>query len=232
MQQPLEQAADLKGGISASASNSSPAFLFADVNRLYLRSLLQRYEFAPHQIVSIEKDRDKAISIKHTRSDYPASIIFRSSVSAAEILETIRNKGFIFSASVSDVPIREGIPVRLTILIPICIVVIWSLLTGQSFGLNQLVHSQTWGNWRPIPIGVIFSISVITRFFPPVQWLLIKPGRHVGEISPFLNGLILVSGLLGIVSFLIISGISELFAILITISILWLIVELDRRFIE
>jgi hypothetical protein len=232
MQQPLEQSADLKGGVSASSTTSRPVFLFADSNRLYLRGFLQRYIFAPYQVVSVEQERDNSISIKHTRPDYPASIIFYSSLSATEILTTIRNKGFIPSASVSDVPIRLGIPVRVMILIPICLVIVWSLLTGNSFGLNQLVHSQKLGNWRPIPIGVIFSISAIIRFFPPAQWLILQPGRQIGEISPMLNVLILVSGLGGIVSVSIISGIPELFAILIAISIFWLIIQLDRRFTE
>lgn len=232
MQQPLEQTADLKGGILASLTKSSPVFLFADSHRLYLRGFLQRYRFAPEQVVSIEEERDKAISIRHTRSDYPARIVFYSSIGAAEILTTIRSKGFIPSASASNMPLREGIPVRLTILIPICIVIVWSLLTGHSFGLNQLIRAQKLGDWRPIPIGVIFSISAIINFFPPIQLLLLKPGRQVGEISPVLNALILISGLLGIVSILLISGVPEIVAILIAISTFWLIAQIDRRFAE
>jgi hypothetical protein len=113
MRRSIEKLADLKGDISTFGSGvnkdepSNSAFLFADENRLYLRAPLRRYAFLPEQAVTIEENSDRGIVIKHNRLDYLTKIVFNSSVSATEMISTVASKGFLPSASVSDISIES-----------------------------------------------------------------------------------------------------------------------------
>ncbi|WP_310485145.1 hypothetical protein [Chamaesiphon sp. VAR_48_metabat_403] len=233
--QSVAELADIQGEFSTIGSgirNDEPtnlAFLFADENRLYLRQpLFWRYTFLPEQIIAIEENSDRGIIIKHIRLDYPATIVFNSSVSASEMMSIITNKGFIPSALASDLPIREELPVREEVIIPIGIAIVLSLFTGD-FGLSYLLDFQTQGAWR-CPLIATLTIFAI-RFFPPAQWIVFKPGRFIGEISPMLDSVVLILGLLAIASVLMVLGIPELVTVLLVFFILWLVTEIDLKFI-
>jgi hypothetical protein len=213
MHQTVEESADFKGEIGSAIIRK--AFLFADENRLYLRAPLQRYTFAPEQVVTIEASGDLEIAIKHTRWDYPAKITFTSETNATEMIATIGNKGFVPSASVDDIPNRERFIFRTEAIIPIWIAIVLSLFTGD-FGIRWILVDLR------MPIFATVIIAAI-RFLPPVQSLVFQPGRYIGEISPILDGLILVLGGLGIGSVLMALGIPELFATFLTFFMLWAI---------
>ena len=226
MQQTLEESADIVGEISP-AIIMTKSFLFADESKFYLRAPLQRYTFAPEQVIAIEESADREISIKHTCLEYSAKITFSSALSATEMIETIDNKGFVPSASVDDLPNRDRFIFRTEMIIPIYIAIVLSLFTGD-FGIRLLLT-----NLR-IPIIATLVIFVI-RFIPLVQSIVLQSGRYIGEISHSLDGVILVLSLLGIASILLSVGIPEIIATLITFSIATLIIKIvtiiDLKFI-
>jgi hypothetical protein len=225
MQQTLEESADLVGEISPAIMTKS--FLFADESRLYLRAPLKRYTFDPGQVITIEESADREISIKHTCLEYPAKITFSSALSATEMIETINNKGFVPSASVGDLPNRDKFIFRTEMIIPIYIAIVLSVFTGD-LGLRLLFVDLR------VPIIATFIILTI-RFIPFVQSIVFQSGRYIGEISPSLDGVILVLSLLVIGSILLSLGIPEILATLITFSIAALISKvitiIDLKFI-
>jgi hypothetical protein len=215
MRQTPEESADLQGEIGAAIIKT--AFLFADESRLYVRSPLQKYAFSPEQVVTIEASGDLEISIKHTRWDYPAKITFTSAVSANEMIATIGNKGFIPTASVDGIPNRERFIFRTEAITPIWIAIVLSVFTGD-FGIRWILVDLR------MPIFATAIICAI-RLLPSIQSIVFQPGRYIGEISPSLDGVILVLGGLGIGSILMALGIPELFATFLTFAMLWAIVE-------
>jgi hypothetical protein len=226
MRQTVEELADMVGELSPTAINSK-SFLFADESRLYLRVPLKRYTFAPGQVITIEESADRKISIKHTCLEYPAQITFSSTLSATEMIETINNKGFVPSASVDDLPNRDKFIFRTEIITPIYIAIVLSLFTGDFLIRLGLVNLR-------VPI-IATLIVLIIRFIPPAQSIVLQSGRYIGEISPSLDGVILVLCLLCIGSILLSVGIPEILATLITFSIaaiiLRIIVIIDLKFI-
>jgi hypothetical protein len=226
MRQTLEESADLVGELSPAIMTKS--FLFADESRLYLRAPLKRYTFAPGQVITIEESADREISIKHTCLEYPAKITFSSALSATEMIEKINDKGFIPSASVDELPNRDKFIFRTEMIIPIYIAIVLSLFTGD-FGIRWLL--------RDLRIPVIATFIILTiRFIPLIQSIVFQPGRYIGEISPSLDGVILVLSGLGIGSILLSLGIPEILATLITFSILvvisQIITKIDSKFIS
>jgi hypothetical protein len=97
-------------------------------------------------------------------------------------------------------------------------VIVLSLFTGD-FGIRWVLVDLR------IPIFATVIICAI-RLLPPIQSIVFQPGRYIGEISPSLDGVILVLGGLGIGSILMALGITELFATFITFAMLWAIIEI------
>lgn len=225
MQQTLEESADIVGEISPAIMAKS--FLFADESKLYLRAPLQRYTFAPEQVVILEESLDRGISIKHTRLDYPAKITFSSALSATEMIEIINNKGFFPSASVDELPNRDEFIFRTEMIIPIYVAVVLSIFTGD-FGIRWVLVDLK------VPI-IATLIILLIRFIPPVQSIIFQSGRYIGEIRLILDNIILVLSLLGVANILLFLGIPEMIAVLITFSILFVIVKIitiiDLKFI-
>jgi hypothetical protein len=215
MRQTPEESADIQGEIGAGIIKK--AFLFADESRLYVRSPLQKYAFSPEQVVTIEAIGDLEIAIKHTRWDYPAKITFTSAVNASEMIATIGNKGFIPNASVDDIPNRKIFIFRTEAIIPIYIAIVLSVFTGD-FGIRWILADLR------MPIVATIIVCAI-RLLPPIQSIVFQPGRYIGEISPGLDGVILVLGGLGIASILLALGIPELLVTFLTFAILWAIAE-------
>jgi hypothetical protein len=215
MSQTPVESADIQGEIGVGIIKQ--AFLFADASRLYVRSPLQKYAFSPEEVVTIEASGDLEIAIKHTRWDYPAKITFTSTVNVNEMIATIGNKGFIPSASVDDIPNREIFIFRTEAIIPIWIAIVLSVFTGD-LGIRWILVDLR------MPIFATAIICAI-RLLPPIQSIVFQPGRYIGEISPSLDGVILILGGLGIASILMALGISELFATFLTFAILLAIAE-------
>ena len=232
-----QESADFQGEIETFVSVGT-AHLFADENRLYLRAPLIRYPFTPSEVVTLEESSDQGITIVHTRPDYPAKIVFKSSDnSAAEMLLTIANKGFVPCAAADDIPTREdSLPIRDELLIGIIMLMSLLFFIAIIVGIFRTIFQINIppvevGSWRAtISLFAIFIVLASIRFCPPIQQLLVKPGRYLSEISPsILDTFTIGFGLLAISNFLVYLGIPEILAVGIDFLLLWTIVQIDLK---
>jgi hypothetical protein len=160
--------------------------------------LLGTYSFAPDQVLAVERYvmipvLGWGIRIHHCNAECPKRVIFWCLGSPNAVLEGIRNSGFLPAASSSASPERHGIAMRWSAIA--IAVVIWNVLfllgSGHTGGVPQ--HP---GPFVLAPLLFAFALSVGTLMSPKLQRIILKPGRNVGEIRPFLRLLAFISGLL------------------------------------
>jgi hypothetical protein len=234
---PPPESADFQGEIKIFIGSIGTAYLFADENRLYLRAPFVRYQFTPSEVVALEASGDCGVKITHTRPDYPEKIVFNSSGnSAAEILLAIASKSFIPRASTNNIPTREGSPIRDEFLVGVVVLgnllFFGSIIVGIFCAIFQInIPPVESGSWRgTISLSTIFIVLASIKFFPPIQWLLVKPGRYLSELGPsILDSFTIVFGLLAVANFLVYLGIPEIFAVGIDFLLVWAIVQIDLK---
>jgi len=156
------------------------------------------YEFAPDQVVAIVPHGFipfiyPGVRIQHTRECYPERLIFWCLTSPTRLVEAIRGAGFVPTAPAEALCERRGMPYR------------WSAVLAAIFVWNGLFLLDAAGlqhpSSRPGPFSVlalvlVLVVSLTARRSPRLQALLLRPGRHFGEIAPLLNLLRLVCGLM------------------------------------
>ena len=230
----LSESADIQGKIDFSIGR---AFLFADEHRLYIRAPLARYQFAPNEVIAIEETGERSIGIKHTRPEYPDRIVFYSkTISAATMMSIVANKGYTPAATINDMLSRDSLSFRplivfpffllfwsLLFLLPI-VLFVWSILTNSSFQFNRSTVATI--------LMLMFSGVTSIRFFPPAQWLVMRPGRNIGEIKPVLNFLMLMNGLLAAANIALSMGIPGILVLVLVFSALWAIEQIDMRLFQ
>jgi hypothetical protein len=234
---PLPESADFQGEIETFGSIGT-AYLFADENRLYLRAPFIRYQFTPSEVVTLEESGERGVAIQHTRPDYPEKIVFNSSDnSSTEMLLAIASKSFTPCASSNDIPTREdSLPIRDDFLIGVIVLgmllffmAIIVSISRTIFQVNiPLVEVGSWS--ATISLLTIFLVLASIRFCPPIQWLLVKPGRSLSELGPsILDNFVIVFGLLAVSNFLVHLGIPEILAVGIDFLLFLAIVQIDLR---
>jgi len=171
--------------------------------------LLGTYTFAPGQVASIERYVmipviASGILIDHCRTDYPKRVIFWSWGKPDKVLAGIREAGFQPTAPASEIPPRSGFALRWSTII--IAILLWNalfMLTPFFAGGNS--HKP--GPFTILPLAIAFAACLGALYSPALQRLLLKPGRHIGEIRPFLRLLIFILGILLVVfSTLVASG--------------------------
>lgn len=168
-----------------------------------------RYEFAPHEVVAIERYVMIAIlgwgvRIVHSRSDYPRNFVFWYLAGPEPVLRGIREAGFVPSASASEIPPQLGFPVRWSVIVGL--VVAWNALFLLDFGRRSDGPPQP-GPFVIAALVLVLSLSLATLGSPKVQSLVLKPGRQIGEVRGLVGLLAVVSGaMLVILSVILASG--------------------------
>jgi hypothetical protein len=173
--------------------------------------ILGTYRFARDDVASIECHSvwlfgEVGIKIRHTRLDCPERVLFGSSGKPGDVLAGIQGAGFLPAAPLSSIPLRPGMALRWSA--AILIVLVWNALF-----LTEIFHSP---RFPPLPVGP-FALLAMTLMvalclgalrFPFVQRLLLKPDRQIGELRPYLQGIIFIVGMMLIVfSILYFSGV-------------------------
>lgn len=189
------------GGARVGWLNSSwpLARLTATPERLSVSVFLSgKYEFVPQEVVAIERYTmipvlGWGVRIVHSRSDYPQNFIFWNLAGPEPVLRGIREAGFSPSAPAADIPPRLGIPVRWSVIIGL--VVAWNGLFMLDFGrTNSGIPIP--GLFVCVALLLVLILSLATLRLPAVQRVVLKPGRHLGEIRGVLGLLAVVSGFL------------------------------------
>lgn len=205
------------GGVNASWPLAS---LFVSVTEMMLKVVfIGTYKFHPEQVVSIEKHTiipffAWGVKVNHVVSSYPEKMIFWTLSNPQSLILKIEEIGFLASAS-EDKKLaakkvqKNGFPVKV---LPLALVIIfWNLLI--LFDMSSHVMS---GN-PPVPdkfsllaLVLVFALSVLIKFNTRVASLFLKPNRSIGEIMPYINLFMLVSGLMTLMlSVLLMSGIAS-----------------------
>jgi hypothetical protein len=136
------------------------------------------------------------IRIHHCSANCPKRVIFWCLGSPETILSGIRDSGFLPIASVSASAQPRSIAMRWSAII--IAVILWNALFFFGFGRDREVPPRP-GPLILTPLLFAFALSVGTLISTKLQRIILKPGRNVGEIRPFLRLLAFVSWLLLII---------------------------------
>jgi len=151
------------------------------------------YSFAPSDIIRFEPNKGlygANVLLIHNVLNYPKKISLNYKGGAEELTLKLNHDGFIPSGIAEASPLRKGFPVRWSFLL--AAILLWNAL---------LIYGHAQGNFGVvslIAITLMFLTTVLLPYSKTLQNLVLKPGRHVGEIKPSLNLLKAVSGLIGV----------------------------------
>jgi len=181
------------GGVLMGFVRAPFARLTASAEELCVRSMVGTYRFSPDEVVALEVDGWSGIRIVHTNPEYPRKMIFSTWDSSQNLIGRIRDAGFLPSGTPASIPPREGIPVR------------WSFIIVATIVLHVLPRANYARGARPglrefLDLGLVFAGAMGLPWSSWLQYLVLKPGRLVGEIRPMLILMRAISGLLLVVS--------------------------------
>lgn len=163
--------------------------------------LLGTYSFTPEQVSSVERYSmipvlGWGIQIRHCRTDYPQRIIFWCLGNPDTLLRDIREAGFRPTAPPSPLAHTSGNPIRWSVIL--VTIVVWNAFFLLGLARSSISFPLP-GPWALVALLFAFALSIGTLKSPRLQQCVLKPGREVGEIRPFLRLLAFVSGLILII---------------------------------
>jgi len=165
--------------------------------------LLGTYDFAPDQVAALERYMlipvvACGIRIRHCRADYQHRIMFWCLGNPDDVLRGILAAGFVPAAPMAAVIKPRGFAMRWS-------TIITAVLVWNGLFILDLLYSNSHGR-LPLPglgaviaLGLAFALSAGTLVSPRLQGLVLKPGRSVNEIRPFLRLLAFISGIMFVV---------------------------------
>jgi len=171
----------------------------ADSLRVKIRIFGGDYTFTPASVVAITRDRSlfsRGIRIEHGVAEYPAHIVFWCFGDPETLLARIHDTGFEPLAPATAMPERRGLALR------------WSAIVAALLVWNGLLIADTFFQSRfpPVPgfislvaIGLFLVVTIVAICSPAFQRLLLKPGRHIGEIRAMLNFFVVILGFMFVV---------------------------------
>jgi hypothetical protein len=159
--------------------------------------LIGDYTFTPDQVTAITQYTSVfsgGIQIQHSVPEYPARLIFWTLGSPDAVLAGIQETGFRPQAQPVKASQQQGVPFR------------WAPIIGVIVVWNVLLMLEVFSRQRPTPgpltllaVAFLFASALAVLRLPAAQRLILKPGRSVGEITPVLKLLLLVSGMMLVV---------------------------------
>jgi hypothetical protein len=171
--------------------------------------ILGVYSFTPDQVLTVERYvripvLGWGIQIHHCNVDVPERVIFWCLGNPNKVLRGILDSGFVPIGSRSPSFQRRGMAMRWSAII--IAVAAWNALFLLGAGRSHGVPPHP-GPFVLVPLLFAFALSVGALISPKIQGIILKPGRSVGEIKPFLRLLAFISGLMLIIfSILLASG--------------------------
>ena len=172
------------------------ARLTASPNEIVLNFVLGgRYSFSPLEVVKLEpysgiRAFGHGVQIVHSRIDYPERLIFWHFTKPESLIQRIHAAGFVPTGKISDVPTRSGVPFRWSAVA--VTVLLWNVLFLVDYEGGRR-HGAP-GPFALVALGLVFAIATLAKTSPGAQRLILKPGRHVGEIREALSLLQLITG--------------------------------------
>lgn len=152
--------------------------------------LLVSYAFRPEEVISLQVGK-LAISIKHARTDCPRDLSFLC-FKPAEVIKSLEEAGFRTASPLTEQPIPRGMAFRPAALL------LWLVLWLSPLLLLHFVPNlPREGPLNLTGVWLTFLLAAGGLGVPAVQRVLLKPGRHPGEVAPFLRLIAFITGFLG-----------------------------------
>ncbi|MFZ6718574.1 hypothetical protein [Undibacterium sp. Ji49W] len=175
------------GGSRIGWVNASWPFAKLNISRQkVVLTTFGKYEFSSDQVVSFEPYGvipviASGIRINHNRPDYPDTIIFWCLGRRDTVLNSFAQCGFQACGKASAR--SQGMPMRWSVLI--AMLLIWNVLFFLDLP-SQLSHLRA----EPGPFQILALVSACAfassaKLSPGVQKMIMREGRHFGEVKSF-----------------------------------------------
>ncbi|GAA0709569.1 hypothetical protein ISN75_01935 [Dyella marensis] len=162
-------------------------------------STLGTYTFTDQEVVSFElygsiPILSSGIRINHNRLDYPEKVVFWCMGNREAVLDDIRSVGFRPQGKAVERP--SGFAFRWSA--ALLAIVVWNVLL---LGDNQFHLASRPGLPGPLTVLALVSVFAVSSALPysaGLQRAVLRPGRSINEITPYLRLLQLVTGLVSL----------------------------------
>ena len=191
------------GGARIGIVNATWPFakLSASPDRLRLASVLDSYDFEPQDVVALERYGSiplfyNGIRVVHARLDYPSKIIFWCFGSPDELIDRIREAGFLPTAPSSSEIRWRGIPCRWASIF--IFILVWNGLFLLNGARPHGAENQP-GMFILAPLLFAFLTGWGIKRSATLQTMVLNDGRSVNEVKGFLTLIQVISALLFVV---------------------------------
>jgi len=201
------------GGARIGNANATWPFatLIVNKNELELKAgIIGNLVFKPSDVTSIERYVQipligQGLKINHSVSGYNPKVIFWTMGNITELLRRIEQTGFLahtnpLPAEISSeiAATQSGGAFPLKIPAAIAIVVIWNILfltdmlkmfSGHNTGMPLGLGAQ-------LALAFVFITGLLLLISAPFRALMLKPGRTIADIRPFIYFLMFICGII------------------------------------
>jgi len=199
---------NLTGGARIGMANATWPFASLKVtkDRLELNAtIIGNLVFRPSDIISIEpysSFMSSGLKINHNVSKYKEKVIFWTFKNTNEVINQIRQTGFLDNTSNSEsltdnniITERQkqgGFPIKIPF--AIAVVVIWNILFLLDFldFFNGNTEGMPLGNGVKMALGFVLITSILTLISSGFRKIVLKEGRELKDISKFLYFIIFI----------------------------------------
>ncbi len=160
--------------------------------------------FSPSDIISIEPYSvlvNQGIRINHRVNAYSQDVIFLTS-GASSLIDKIRQIGFLDNKDAASVQrdivamqASGGFPLRWPPVI--AIIAIWNLLfMANMYTSSHNSKAPVLGIYAKLALGFILVVALSIVLFKPVQRFMLKEGRSIKSVRPFLLFTMFIVGIM------------------------------------
>lgn len=162
-------------------------------------STLGTYTFTDQEVVSFERYGSipflaSGIRINHNRVDYPEKVVFWCMGSREGVLDEIRGVGFRPQGKTVARP--SGFAFRWSV--AILVIVVWNVLIFSDNQFHLASRPSLPGPLTMLALVSVFALSLALPRSAGLQRAVLRPGRSINEITPYLRLLQLVTGLMSL----------------------------------
>ncbi len=200
------------GGAKIGLGHTTWPFAKLTVNRNVLQlnaSIIGNLYFRPSDIISIEPSSflsGGGIKINHRVEKYSSKVIFFT-LGGSDLINRIESTGFLHNsdalpadieAEITKYQLGGSFPIKWSA--AIAFIVIWNLLfLADQLGYFGKKSNMLLGNGARLAIAFAFLFALAVLISEPFRQLVLKEGRTIKDVKPFLLFLMLITGIMFLV---------------------------------
>lgn len=202
-----EPQATFRGSGIIAGGFSDPVTLAVSTDKIALDAGLGLcYKLGSQDVLSIEVVEEKQLSIRHTLTDCPASIIFCTEGPAAVVSAQIRDIGFTPLGNQADSATSNDFPIRWERLGPVILALVTAALAIDHY-YPIMEKARYGGDYLSLGVIPFFLFASLLELAPPLQRLFLTSGGNTGGFSFNLRILSVIFGLLSFASIVVLLGV-------------------------